>query len=86
MRAVVGAWTGPCQLVLVGNIDQPTVDLANGDIVGAVLHEAAGSEASRAPPDVAHVWQDWDVPLDISELEVPSPDYYVALRNHMRTQ
>ena len=58
VRALESTWAGPRQLVLVGNLDQPSIEIANGDIVGAVLHEEPLGEA-------AHVWQDWGVLLDI---------------------
>ena len=75
VRALEGAWIGPKQLVLVGNLDQPSVQIANGDIVGALLLDSAVRGDGRDLPEVAHVWQRWDALHDIAELDVPSPEY-----------
>ena len=86
VRALEGAWAGPRQLVLIGNLDQPSVEIANGDIVGAVLLDGVAGNADQELPEVAHVWQDWDTLHDIAELDVPCPEYYDALRTHRRSQ
>ena len=79
MRAQEGEWSGPRQLILVGNLDQGSVELTDGDVLGAVLFDASDCPESEELPGVAHVWQDWDTLLDISELEVPPATYYAAL-------
>ena len=75
VRALGWAWMVPKQLVLVGNIGQPSVQIANGDIVGALLFDSAVRGDGRDLPEVAHVWQRWDALHDIAELDVPSPEY-----------
>lgn len=62
------------------------MELASGDVVCAVLFDASDCEESDELPGVAHVRQDWDTLLDISELDVPSEAYYVALRAFMKKQ
>ena len=73
--------------MLLGNIDQLSVEVLPGDIVAAVIAPAA-DEASALPagqvdggePSVAHIWQDWDVLRDIAEVDVPPDGCYAALR------
>ena len=73
--------------MLLGNLDQLSVEVLPGDIVAAVIAPAA-DEASALPagqvdggePSVAHIWQDWNVLRDIAEVDVPPDGYYAALR------
>ncbi|MDA8584258.1 hypothetical protein N9L68_08475 [bacterium] len=57
VRAVEGPWNRPRQLALIGNLDWPTVEIANGDFVGAVLREAEDGPCEHDRPEIAHVWQ-----------------------------
>ena len=57
VRALEGEWVGPKQLVLVGNLDQPSVQVSNGDIVGAVLLDSTVGSDGRDLPGVAIVWR-----------------------------
>ena len=85
-RAVEGTWAGPRQQVPIGNLDQPSIEITNGDVVGAVLLDGVAGSADQELPGIAHVWQDWDALYDIAELDVPCPEYYDALRTYRRSQ
>ena len=60
--------------MLIGNLGQPSVEIANGDIVGAVLLDSVAGNAGQELPGIAHVWQDWDTLHDIAELDIPCPE------------